>query len=146
MFGPAYQSKMVLEVFLRYLEPGIHNILDIRKALYFIPDKAFANVLKEASERGLITINTESRKIFVRRKTVDVIRFVEKYDFINELQKHEFDNNHSFEEELQALLKKVRYSEHKYVDVSNELANCMRVEKDDDYSAEILNFRFYLKK
>ena len=86
MFGVSYQWNMALEIFLRYLEPGIHDIETIRKALGFIPDQTFVEILKTASERGLISINPESKRIFVRQKTVDVIRFVEKYDFINEIK------------------------------------------------------------
>lgn len=146
MFGPAYKYEMSLEVFLRYLEPGIQKIESIKNALSFIPNKKFAYILKTASERKLISLNFKNKTIFMSKKTNNVIRFIEKYNFIDELQKNELDNSYKFSAELHSLLSKINFFNQKYHDVATELSNAMKQFYGDNYCSEIMNFRFYIYK
>ncbi len=146
MFGPAYKQEMPLEIFLRYIEPGIQKIDTIRNALSFIPNKEFAHILKTASERKLISLNLQNKTIFLSQKTNDVIRFIEKYNFIDELQRKELDNSYKFTDELDSLLSKINFYGKKYHDVAVELSNAMRLFYEEDYCSEIMNFRVYIHK
>ena len=145
MFGPAYEREMSLEIFLRYLDDGIQNLMDIRRKLYFISDKEFSHVLKTAVERNLVFINKKNKTIFMCRKIFNIIRFIEKYNFIEELQKYELDNEHKFTIELNKILEKTNFYNKNYRDISTELTNCMHLEENEDYSTEIMNFRFYIR-
>ena len=144
LLGKAYEKDMGFEIFLRYLEPGIHKIDLLREKLYFIPDKQLSRIFKTACERNLIYINTQNKTLFVNQKTVEVVQFIEQYDFINELQRKELDEAHQFNDALEDVLKKTGYYEHKYRACSIELANAMKAENSGtDYLAEILKFKLY---
>jgi hypothetical protein len=146
LFGRAYEMDMGFEIFLRYLEPGIQKINSIREKLCFIPNKNFARILKSACERGLISVNAKHGTLFVSQKTMDVIRFIEQYDFINELQLKELDNGHKFDKHLNGILTKTGYDHRKYHDCQTELAYAMRSESNgEDYLSEILKFKFYIQ-
>lgn len=144
MFGQSYQWNMTLEIFLRYLKPGIQDIASIQENLSFIPPKNLAKILKTACEKNLIHINFENKTIFMSKKTHDVINFIETYNFIEEIQSHQNDRNHQFSPELNALLERVNYFSHNRIAIDNELANCMKQVYNQDYSAEILKFGFWL--
>ena len=142
LFGQTYKRDMSFEVFLRYLEPGIHKIQSIRESLCFIPDKHFARILKSACERDLISINAANKTLFVSKKIVEIIQFIEKYNFINELQLKAYNANHEFNKNLAALLRQTRDYENDYIDLNNALAKAMKIETGDDYISDILKFRF----
>ena len=144
MFGQSYQWNMTLEIFLRYLKPGIQDIASIQEKLSFIPTKNLSKILKTAYEKKLIHINFENKTIFMSKKTYDVINFIETYNFIDEIQSHQNDRNHQFCPELNALLSNVKYFEHNRTIIDDELANCMKQVYNQDYSAEILKFGFWL--
>lgn len=148
MFGKEYTKDMPLEIFLRYLEPGISNIPEIRKSLFFIPDKKFVKILKIANERNLISINSENQSLFFSKKNYEVVEFVEKYNFIDEIEKYD-NENINISKELFEMLKKINFFKENgyHDDISTALNKCMMIEKNgNDYSPEILNFRFNIKK
>ena len=159
MFGPAYSREMTLEIFLRYLEEGIQKINKVREKLYFIPDKEFAVIMKKAVERNLISINKENKTIFMSRKVKQVINFIEKFNFFEEIEKKIDNESYELEKEFSGILETVKFFELS-TNFQSKLINCINYyykiknyEKDaqlfvEDYSSEVINFQFgmYLEK
>ena len=142
LLGDFYKNKMPLEIFLRTMDVRVYRLKDIRKKYYFISEDEFCKIISTCLKKGIISVREQQGTVLFSKKYYDIIRFIEKYDFVNVvgsvISTKKYVCNKDLKELLKATQFDIRYTENN-CDLSDELNKCLKCLYKTDYSLEIAN-------